>query len=155
MSPAYPMNQFAPDYFQGMMMADPAASGMEIKPYSYVYNPPNNQLTANQQIIGDTVAIETDSDFYMFAWYISLYTGDFQVRRTDATGYRLESGYLNSGALSQASNDPTLVVPSHFFPAGSKILIDIQDLSGETNPLQLVFPGIKVYRINRTAAKSI
>jgi hypothetical protein len=149
----YPMNQFAPDYFQGLMTPDPAQSGQEIKPYNYVYNPPNNQLTANQSIEGDTVAIQTDADFWMFGWYISLFTGQFQIRLTDSTGYRLQDGFLNSGAISQSSNKPAIFSPSHFFPAGSKILIDIQDLSAATNPLQIVFPGIKVYRINRTAAK--
>jgi hypothetical protein len=152
-SQAYPINQFAPDYFQGINTPDPSQSGQEIKTYSYIYNPPNNELTANQEIEGDTVAIQTDADFYMFARYISLYTGAFQMRITDSTGYRLDDGFINSGALSQSSNDPTVFSPMHFFPAGSKIVIDIEDLSGETNPTQIVFPGIKVYRINRTAGK--
>ena len=151
-SQAYPMNQFAPDYFQGMNVPDPSQTGQEIKPYSYIYNPPNGQLTMDQQIEGDTVAIQTDADFYMFAWYISLFTGAFQIRLTDSTGYRLQDGFLNSGAISQSSNEPTVFSPMHFFPAGSKILIDIEDLSDATNPLQIVFPGIKVYRINRTTS---
>lgn len=148
-----PMNNFAPDYFRGVMMQDASQSGREIKPYTYIYNPPNNELTANQVIVGDSVSIEVDADFYALAWYISLYTGSFQVRLTDGTGYRLSSGQINSGALSQSSNDPTIISPAMFFAAGSKILIDITDLSGETNPLQIAFQGIKVFQINRTAGK--
>lgn len=144
---SYPMNKFAPDYFQGLGIPDPTQTGQEIKPYAYIYNPPNGQLTADQQIANDTVAIQTDADFYMFAWYISLFTGDFQIQLTDSTGYQLQSGFLNSAAISQQSSDPTIFDPAHFFPAGSKILINIEDLSDATNPLQIVFPGIKVYKM--------
>jgi hypothetical protein len=142
----YQMNQFAPDYFQGLAL-DPNAA-VEPKPYDYIYNPPNNQLTALQSLVGQTVPIQTDADFYAFGWYISLFTGGFQIRVTDATGYQLQSGFINSGALSQSSNDPTIFSPSHLFPAGSKILIDITDVSDETNPLQIVFKGIKLYKIS-------
>lgn len=143
---SYPMNQFAPNYFQGLAL-DPNASA-EPKTFDYIYNPPNNQLTANQEIDGDTVSIQTDADFYAFGWYISLFTGSFQIRLTDSTGYQLQSGFINSGALSQSSNSPTVLSPAHLFPAGSKILIDIQDLSGNLNPLQIVFKGVKLYKIN-------
>ena len=142
----YPMNQFAPDYFQGQML-DPNATS-EPKTYDYVYSPPGGQLTALQLVSGDTVAIQTDADFWLFGWYISLFTGAFQIRLTDSTGYQLQSGFINSGAISNASNDPTVFSPAHPFPAGSKILIDIQDLSNATNPLQIVFKGIKLYKIN-------
>jgi hypothetical protein len=148
---SYPMNQFAPDYFQGLAL-DPNAS-VEPKPFSYVYNPPNNQLTALQEIDGDTVAIQTDADFYAFGWYISLFTGSFQIRLADSTGYQLQSGFINSGAISQSSNKPTVLSPAHLFPAGSKILIDIADLSNATNPLQIVFPGVKLYKIAGRAGK--
>jgi hypothetical protein len=147
----YPMNQFAPDYFQGLAL-DPNAS-VEPKPFSYVYNPPTNALAANQEIDGDTVSIQTDADFYAFAWYISLYTGAFQIRLADSTGYQLQSGFINSGALSQSSNQPTVLSPAHLFPAGSKILIDIEDLSGAPNGLQIVFPGVKLYKIIGRAGK--
>lgn len=142
----YQMNQFAPDYFQGLAV-DPNAN-VEPKSYDYVYNPPNGELTADQELSGQTVAIQTDADFYLFGIYISEYTGAFQFRLTDSTGYQLQSGFINSGALSQSSNDPTIISPAHLFPAGSKILIDIQDLSDEPNPLQIVFKGIKLYRIS-------
>ena len=147
----YPINQFAPDYFQGLAL-DPNAS-VEPKPFSYIYNPPNNQLAANQEIDGDTVSIQTDADFYAFGLYISLFTGAFQIRLADSTGYQLQSGFINSGALSQSSNQPTVLSPAHLFPAGSKILIDIEDLSGNPNPLQIVFPGVKLYKLVGRAPK--
>jgi hypothetical protein len=146
---SYAMNQFAPSFFQGVPVAPSDQIGYEPRPYSYVYNPPNNQLSASQSIT-DSVSIETDSDFLLFGWYISLYTGPFQIQLADSTGYNLMSGLINSGALSQSSSDPTVFSPSHPFPAGGRIqIIQLQDLSAAPNPLQIVFVGEKLYRVNR------
>jgi hypothetical protein len=145
----YPMNEYAPSFFQGVPIAAPDQVGYEPRPYSYIYNPPNNQLTANQSI-SDSISIETDADFLLFGWYISLFTGAFQIQLADSTGYNLQSGLLNSGALSQSSSDPTVFSPSHPFPAGGRIqIIQLQDLSAATNPLQIVFTGEKLYRVQR------
>ena len=39
--------------------------------------------------------------------------------------------------------------PSHGFPAGGKIVINIQDLSVATNPLQIAFVGEKLFRVTQ------
>ena len=144
----YPMNQFAPTYFQGVNPAPSDLTGYKPRPYTYIYNPPNNQLTASQQLNNQVVAIDVDSDFLLFAWYISLFTGAFQIQLADSTGYYLSSGFINSGAISQSSSDPTVFSPSHPFPAGGKIVINIQDLSVATNPLQIAFVGEKLFRVS-------
>jgi hypothetical protein len=144
---SYPMNQFAPSYQQGLVQPPPSVVGYEDRPFEYVYNPPNGQLTALQLLNPDSLAIQTDADFWAAAWYISQYTGSFQIQLLDSTGYQLQSGMLNSAALSQIASDPTVLSPAHPFPAGSKIQIIIQDLSDATNPLQIVFKGWKRFRI--------
>jgi len=146
---SYPLNQFAPSFFQGVAVAPSDQVGYEPRPYSYIYNPPNNELTALQSIT-DSISIETDSDFLLFGWYISLYTGPFQIQLADSSGYNLMSGMMNSGAISQSSSDPTVFSPAHPFPAGGRIqIIQLADLSDATNPLQLVFVGEKLFRVNR------
>lgn len=148
MSPStYPMNQFAPVALAGVQRPPAELVGYEDRPFEYLFNPPGGQLTANQFINPATVAIQTDADFYMASWYLSLFTGVFQVQLLDSTGYQLQSGMMNSGGLSQADNDPTVFSPAHPFPAGSKIQVVIQDLSGATNPLQIVFKGWKRFRM--------
>jgi hypothetical protein len=119
----------------------------EDKPYTYIYSPPNGQLTANQVPFIDSLAIQPDSDFLLMAWYIAQYTGAFQIQLSDSTGYQLSSGLINSGALSQSSGDPTVFLPWHPFPASGKILINIGDLSGSINPLQIAFVGSKRFRV--------
>ena len=150
-SVAYPANPYAPSYFQGVNTPPPDLTGYDPRPFTYIYNPPNNQLTANQNILGDSVTIDVDADFLAYGWYCSLFTGEFQVQLIDSTGYNLISGYLNSGALSQSSANPTIFTPSHPFPAGGRIQLNIQDLSAATNPLQLAFVGVKLFRTKRAA----
>jgi hypothetical protein len=144
-----PMNQYSPEYFRGVNVASPEQVGYEPRPFTYIYNPPNNELTALQSVENDSVLIDVDSDFRLFAWYIALYTGEFEIQIADSTGYYLFSGFMNSGAISQSSAVPTIFSPSHPFPAGGKILININDLSNATNPLQIAFMGEKLFRVNR------
>ena len=144
------MNQYAPSFFMGVETPDPSQVGYEPRPFTYIYDPPGNQLTALQELTNDSVQIDVDSDFRLFAWYISLFTGEFEIQLADSTGYYLMSGFMNSGAISQSSAIPTIFSPAHPFPAGGKILININDLSGETNPLQIAFVGEKLYRANRS-----
>lgn len=151
----YKQNQYAPQGFQGLASprtSDGSAgtrSAQEPKPYSYIYAPPNGQLTANQLINPDSVAIQTDADFLLFGLWIPFANGLFQIQLIDATGYQLSSGLINSGGLSAVSSRPTVISPSHPFPAGGKIQIVIQDLSGATNEIQIAFVGKKVYRMVR------
>ena len=148
MTTPYPLNQFAPNHQQGMQQP-PVTVGFEDRPFEYVYNPPNGQLTANQIIDPDAVAINTDADFWELSIYIALYTGPFQFKITDSAGYQLSDGLINSAAYSLVASDPTVWSPGHPFPAGGKIQITIQDLSGLTNPLQIVFKGWKRFRIQQ------
>lgn len=148
---SYPMNPFAPSYFQGLNTPPQDVTGYEPRPFTYIYNPPNNELTASQQILGDSVTIDVDSDFLAFGWYIALFTGQFQIQLIDSTGYNLISGFMNSGAISQSAGAPTVFAPAHPFPAGGRIQINIQDLSGATNPLQIAFVGEKLFRTKRAA----
>jgi hypothetical protein len=130
MQPSYPMNQFAPDAFQGIPHPVPSQTQFEDRPYDYLYAPPTGQ-------------IQPDSDFELRAWYISTATGLFQIRIGDATGYQFSSGFMLSTAISTDPSEPTVFSPQHPFPAGSRLMIDIQDLSAAPNTIQIVFKGVK------------
>jgi hypothetical protein len=151
MTPAYRLNQFSPDAFQGTPQPPPQQLGYEDRPFDYVYNPPTGALSASQILSGQTVQIQTDSDFELRAWYIATATGLFQIRLGDATGYQFSSGYILSGAISTDPSNPTVFSPQHPFPAGSRIMIDIQDLSAAPNTIQIIFKGVKRFRMGQPA----
>lgn len=144
---SYPMNRYAPSYFQGVPPPPPGSEASDDKSCDYVYSPPTGQLTANQFLNPDTLEIQVDADFRLRAFYLALFTGPFQMQLIDSNGYQLFSGMINSAAFSTLSYDPTVISPEHPFPAGGKIQIVIQDLSGNPNPLQIVFRGVKRFRV--------
>ena len=144
--PAYPLNQYSPLSLAGVQTPPPAVVGYEDRPYDYVYEPPNGQLSANQFLNPDTLSIYPDADFLAFGYYISFASGLFQVQFIDSTGYELSSGMMRSTAISTVASDPTVFSPAHPFPAGGQIKVIIQDLSGATNTIQLVFKGVKRFR---------
>jgi hypothetical protein len=150
---AYPMNQYAPSFFQGVEVAPSMELGYDPRPFVYIYNPPNGQLTSLQELENDSVQIDVDSDFRLFSWYIPLFTGEFEVQLADSTGYYLFSGFMNSGGISQSQAVSTVFSPAHPFPAGGKILLNINDLSGSTNPLQIAFVGEKLFSTARQARR--
>lgn len=143
------MNQFAPDAYQAVPSPPPQQTGFEDRPYDYLYVPPAGVLLASTTLAGQTVQIQTDSDFELRAWYISTATGLFQIRLGDATGYQFSSGFIISPGISTDPANPTVFSPQHPFPAGSRIMIDIQELSGSDNTIQIVFKGVKRFRLNR------
>lgn len=147
---SYALNQFAPTYQAGLEQPPTETVGYEDKPFGgYIYNPPGGELTANQIINPDSVAIETDADFWLAGWYVSVYTGNFQIQLLDSTGYQLQAGMINGLSIAQTPSDPTVFSPAHPFVAGSKVQVVIQDLSGATNPLQIVLVGWKRFRIQK------
>ena len=142
------LNPYSPSYFSGVNTPPKSQVLYEDKTIYYPYNPPNQELTADQDLV-DVLAIQADSDFICFGYYLSLYTGLFQFKITDSTGYQLTNGFIISSLVSQSQAEPTVLPVAHFFPASGKISLEFQDLSGGTNPLQLVFVGVNRYRLNR------
>ena len=120
---------------------------IEPRAFTYLWNPPNNQLTPGQEIVAATVSVDVDSDFLLTAMFLSLYTGQFQFQVLDSFDYYLMSGWMYSNALSASEAYPTVFPVGHVFPAGSTIKINIRDLSEAINPLQLAFVGEKLFGV--------
>lgn len=113
------------------------------KPFDYVFDV---VLSANEALTNQSVPIMTDSDFIWDSVYINTATGAFQVRFSDSCGYYLSNGLINSNNLSTFAGQPYPIIPDWWFPAGGRIGVDITDLSGATNTIQLVFRGKKRFR---------
>lgn len=143
----YPMNQYAPGYLQGVQQPPPALTGREDRPYDIPYEPPNDGVIPAGALLVDFVGIDTDADVYVAGYYIAIAEGQFEFQLTDSQGYQLTKGFVNSNGVAVAASDPTLLSPAHPFPAGGKILIEIRDLSGLDNKVQLVFKAWKRFRV--------
>ena len=135
------LNPLSPPAVQGINDASPA--GYIDVPFDYVYN---QTLTANQLLNNEVVSIFTEADF---AWrgLIFTATGLFSVQFQDGQGYYLSSGMVYSTNMPNTPGDPFPRFPEVVYPAGGRITLNIQELTGETNIVQLLFVGVNRYRI--------
>jgi hypothetical protein len=113
--------------------------------FDYVYDV---TLLASQQLRDQSIPIHTDSDFVLRAIILSQATGAFSIRFNDSQGYYLSSGFMMSANfLSGTVPYPYPIFPELLFPAGSRIGIEINELSVAGNTVQMVFRGAKRYRL--------
>lgn len=137
MQPLSPyQNVFAPEAYNGV----PSLPDVAEAPFDYVYDV---NLTGGQQLLDQTVSVDTDSDFELRAVLVSTSTDAFAVRWSDGQGYYTSSGQIVSSAFQGLQPFPCF--PSLIIPAGGRIGVDITDLSGNPNTIQLLFRGVKVY----------
>jgi hypothetical protein len=113
--------------------------------FDYVYDV---AMLLNQVLRDQSVPIHTDSDFVLRAVVLSQATGAFSVRFNDSQGYYLSSAFmLSANLLSGTVPFPFPIFPELLFPAGSRIGIEINELSGAGNTVQMLFRGAKRYRL--------
>lgn len=133
-------------------LAAPAANGvMSAAPYgcidqsfNYVY--PVN-LTANQLLSNQSVSILTEPDFLLRGLLFTT-TGAFSLRLQDGQQYYLSNDLILSANLLGTAGDPFPIFPEVFYPAGGKIVLDIQDTSGAGNTGQIIFIGASRYKVS-------
>lgn len=130
-------NVYAPAAYNGIT----TLPGEVVAPFDYVYDV---TLTALQSLEDQTVSIDTDADFELRGVLIPTSGGTFSIRWSDGQGYYVSNAEILSTNFSNLSPFP--VFPSLVIPAGGRIGVDITDLSNASNPVQVVFRGVKVFR---------
>lgn len=136
------INPLAPPAYNGLPDASP--EGYVDVDFSYVYDV---TLTANQVLKDQAVSTMNDADFAWRAAFIAFNTGSFSVRFSDSQGYYLSNGLIVSGNLIGDASSPMPVWPEILIPAGGRIGVDITETSGAPNTVEIVFRGVKRYRI--------
>lgn len=115
--------------------------------YTYVYN---KTLTANQSLLGQVVSLDPDADFVLYAVQINSLTsvlGTLQLM--DNQGMVFSNEPVNFGAfLIGGLPVPYAIEPGRIFAANGRILLNITDLSGAENTVQITFQGSKRYRLS-------
>lgn len=134
-------NLYAPEFLNGVNPSAPA--GFVDMAFDYVFN---QVLTASQVLRDLRVDVHTDADF-IWRGIVYTSTGAFQIRFSDAQGYYLSNSMVNYLNLSGQAGTPTPVFPELFFPAGGRLMVDIDDLSVAGNTVQVLLRGCKRYRL--------
>lgn len=99
-------------------------------------------LTANQALT-DQVNIDGDADFGLRGVAVNVKTGVFKVRFNRSGIYFFSSSFIHSNNLESDAASPLPIIPEMVFAASSRIGIDITDLSGAGNTIQIAFIGAK------------
>jgi hypothetical protein len=120
------LNPYAPPVIQGIAPINVQGLGYVDVSYGYPYNV---TLTASQFINDQQVAIGMTADF-LWRGLLFVSTGNFNVRFYDG------------------DHDPFPYFPEVWYPAGGRILLDIQDTSDDTNVIQILFMGANRYRLS-------
>lgn len=136
-------NPFAPLAYSGLVGGYPA--GYVDVDFTYVYDV---TLTANQRLNDQVLPIQNDADFAWRALIVSQFTGSFSVRFADSQGYYLSNALIvHTNFLVGGQPVPFPVSPEIVLPSGGRIGIDILDTSGAGNTVELLFRGVKRYRL--------
>jgi hypothetical protein len=142
MPQAIPANPYASPVDNGLNPAAPR----DYVDVDFTY-PYDVVLTASQFLRDQTVSTTNDADFAWRAIVLAFSTGSFNLRLADSQGYYLSNGMLASANLLGDASSPFPVFPEILIPAGGRIGIDIQDTSGNGNTIEILFRGVKRYRI--------
>ena len=99
-------------------------------------------LTANQELLDQSIAIDGDSDFWWMA-LLGCSTGTYELRFKLPSGRYVCSARLPSPFLVGTAQLPGPVVPFVWCPASGRIGVDVRDTSGAGNTINL---GLRGYR---------
>lgn len=133
-------NIWAPPAYNGIGQAS-VPSGYRDQSFDYVLDVTiGANLTVNEQL-----AIQNDADFCWRALVIQLFTGPFAVKFTDSDWYALSNVPIVNANLVGTPSTPYPILPEIILPAGGRIGVDITDLSGAQNTIQILFRGAKRY----------
>lgn len=102
------------------------------------------ELTANQVLNDVQVPLDKDADFILSCIEAS-YTGlPWGIVVRDYSLYQLSDDYVGSFVFAaNAGIAPKYVFPAIRFPAGSQILLNLIERSGNPQTFQLLFTGVK------------
>jgi hypothetical protein len=139
------VNPNAPPAYTGLNNASPL-DYLDVD-FTYTYDVNGNQLTANASLRDQSVSITNDADFIVRAMVLNYSTGSFNIRISDSQGQYLSNGMIVSANLIGDAASPYPIFPELIIPAGGRIGIDIQDTSGNPNTVEILFRGVKRYRI--------
>lgn len=136
------INPFAPPAYNGVLNATP--DGWVDRVYHVPFNVTMAALTFRDNLARD---VPTDGDFIWRSTIANTQTGAYSVKFKDAQGYEFSNGLIHYLNLSATGAAPAANGKEVMIPAGGQIGIEIQELSGAENVIQIVFKGVMRYKL--------
>jgi len=141
------INPFAPQASAGMNVM--ASGSYQDVAFDYVFNT-TPVLSPNEFRPGVQKALHADADFVLRAIHYAQPTTPglaFSFRWFDWQNIYHSDDLISNLNWSADPYDPTPILPEVIFPRGSFIGLDLQENSGSDNDIQIVFHGVKRFRI--------
>lgn len=108
----------------------------------------NVTLTANQELLDNSVFVWADSDFELVS-LIGTQTGNYDIKLRLPRGKYLPDQYCKHTALVGANPFPLPIEPTLIYPSGSKISFDLKDTSAAGNTVQIILKGRRIFRVRQ------
>jgi len=103
-------------------------------------------LTAAQEKKDLSQFFERDANFFWFGLHGNQ-TGAYSIQITLPNGRLFSAAPINNANLIGTADSPVLIWPGQMVPAGGKLGLVVKDLSGAGNTIQIVFDGVRLYRV--------
>ena len=122
-----------------------------VQPATQFYEEPGDLvldkvLTANQEALRQAVQVDEDSDFLLLA-LVGNSTSTYNIVLYQANNRAVNSAYAKNTNYVGSANFPVPLLKELYYPAGASIRVDVKDTSGAGNTIQLIFKGIRRYRL--------
>jgi hypothetical protein len=136
------INPYAPPSYNGMLNATP--DGFVDVDFKIPFDV---TLTSGQDAPNLARDVPTDADFIWRATIAVVQTGEYSVQFADSQGYQFSNGLIHRINVSASAIAPSVNGHEIVIPAGGQIGIHLLDLSGADNTIQILFLGVKRYRL--------
>ena len=103
-------------------------------------------LTANQQLIAQTIPLQRTSDFILRAIHFTYNGGGFLIRIVDERGQHISDSPIYSYNMPGSLTIPFPIFPHVTYPSGNLIQFDIINVDAAPQNVQLVFRGAKRFQ---------
>ena len=136
------INPYAPPAYNGIVnAAPPGYIDVDFKiPFDFT-------LPANTELPNLARDVPTDADFIWRATVANVQTGAYSIRFADSQGYFFSDGLIHYLNLSASATAPMVNGKEVVIPAGGQIGVDALDLSGAPNVIEILFLGVKRYKL--------
>lgn len=128
-------------YRVGLAEAPVQSSDVYEEMAAYVYNV---TLSANQELLDQAIVVDSDSDF-QWRKIAGSKTGEYELRIRLPNGRYLSNLRIRAANLVGTAQFPVPVWPPVRVPAGGRIGVDLKDLSGASNSIQIVLMGVRQF----------